>query len=212
MSFYQAHHRSQRKDLVSLKTKLPIDRKEGLLSYWSAIAQMNDFSAAYSWRPSRTNTATERCKECKYFTDWRVRSWDLSQLTDVWKERKCVTFNLLVLHLPSMNSSVNWKSLHIRLEAASQQDEASATKNTASNQNLTLYEFVKKKLGGKFNLNVIICIWTPVFTPHFTAKRLPLWQFKEFQPPDLLFLFFSFYFWGVSWKKYENCLKDSAFL
>lgn len=93
-----------------------------------------------------------------------------------------------------MNSSVNWKSLHIRLEAASQQDEESATKNTASNQNQTLYEFVQKKNGGESSFECYYLHLDTPFYPHFTAKRLPLWQFKEFQPPDLLFLFFSFLF------------------
>lgn len=177
------------KTWLAWRLNCPLTGRKAYLSYWSAIAQINDFSAAYSWRPSKTNTATEQCKECKYFSDW-----DLSQLTDVRKERKCVTFNLPVLHLPSMNSSVNWKSLHIRLEAASQQDEESATKNTASNQNQTLYEFVQKKMGGKVQFECYYLHLDTPFYPHFTAKRLPLWQFKEFQPPDLLFLFFSFLF------------------
>lgn len=99
-----------------------------------------------------------------------------------------------------MNSSVNWKSLHIRLEAASQQDEASATKNTASNQNQTLYELVQKENGGESSIWMLLFASGHLFLPPILLQK------------GLLFLFFSFYFWGISWKKYENCLKDSTFL
>lgn len=197
------------KTWLAWRLNCPLTGRKAYLSYWSAIAQINDFSAAYSWRPSKTNTATEQCKECKYFSDW-----DLSQLTDVRKERKCVTFNLPVLHLPSMNSSVNWKSLHIRLEAASQQDEESATKNTASNQNQTLYEFVQKKNGGgKFNLNVIICIWTPLFTPILLQKGFPCDSSRSFSPQTCSFFSFLFFlFLGDFLKKLWKLFKGKRLL
>lgn len=197
------------KTWLAWRLNCPLTGRKAYLSYWSAIAQINDFSAAYSWRPSKTNTATEQCKECKYFSDW-----DLSQLTDVRKERKCVTFNLPVLHLPSMNSSVNWKSLHIRLEAASQQDEESATKNTASNQNQTLYEFVQKKNGGESSIWMLLFASGHPFLPPFYCKKASPVTVQGVSAPRLAlsFLFFSFYFWGISWKNYENCLKVSTFL
>lgn len=179
------------KTWLAWRLNCPLTGRKAYLSYWSAIAQINDFSAAYSWRPSRTNTATEQCKECKYFSDW-----DLSQLTDVRKERKCVTFNLLVLHLPSMNSSVNWKSLHIRLEAASAGRGIRYQEYCFKSKSNSLWICPKKKCGGKFNLNVIICIWTPLFTPILLQKGFPCDSSRSFSPQTCSFFSFLFIFGG----------------
>lgn len=71
----------------------------------------------------------------------------------------------------------------------------------------------KKKWGGKFNLNVIICIWTPLFTPILLQKGFPCDSSRSFSPQTCSFFSFLFFlFLGDFLKKLWKLFKGKCLL